>query len=85
MIIELFRWDTKTDSLRLPQDGKARGMSFHAAILSALTGWTVEHELGMAEFGAHPSGSPEKASVDNEAAPGAVFDRDDTHVLKTFG
>src|SRR6202043_1137290 len=60
-------------------------MSLHATVLATLTRRSIEHEFGVAEFGANPASSPEQTAVDDQAASGALLDRYHTHVFQTFG
>ena len=56
-------------------NGKRRGVRFHATALPALAERTVKDEFGVAEFSSQSLGASIEFPVKDQAASGAVLDR----------
>src|ERR1700730_18343064 len=84
MVIEIPFWDAKTGLGRFMENRKNRGMGFHTAALAALAEWSVKDKFGVAEFSSQSLGASIQLSVEDQAATGAVLDRNDDRVLQSF-
>src|SRR5580692_12265585 len=66
------------------KDRKCGSMRLHAAALSTLAERPVKDEFGVTELGSQSLGTSIQFTVEDQAAAGAVFDRNDHGILQPF-